>query len=174
MSASETEIASYTTIKEFTDQKIEIRKYDTLILVETSMQGEGRNGAFGRLFKYISGANEKQSEIPMTAPVFMDDKGKTESVMSFVLPAGYTMQTAPVPTNKAVNLRELKDYHLAAIRFSGTLSDQNTAKHKSKLLQWLDDNEYKITGDIKVAGYNAPFTLPWLRRNEVLIPVELK
>jgi len=133
VSADDIETASYTTVKQDTDKQIEIRKYDPLVLVETPMGGEGRNGAFGRLFKYISGANVKQSEIPMTAPVVMDDetqnqsekikmtapvimgdKGDKKPMMSFVLPSQYTIDTAPLPTNKQVQLRELKDYNVAA------------------------------------------------------------
>jgi len=193
VSADDIETASYTTVKQDTDKQIEIRKYDPLVLVETPMGGEGRNGAFGRLFKYISGANVKQSEIPMTAPVVMDDetqnqsekikmtapvimgdKGDKKPMMSFVLPSQYTIDTAPLPTNKQVQLRELKDYNVAAIRFNGTLSDKNIQKHRDILMNWIKFNDYKITGEYRTAGYNAPFTLPWMRRNEVLIPVELK
>ena len=110
----------------------------------------------------------------MTAPVFMDDKNDKTAMMSFVLPSKYTLKTAPLPTNKNVKLRELKDYTVGAIRFNGTLGDTNVQKHKDILVKWLGDNNYNITGEYKKAGYNSPFTLPWMRRNEVLIPIDLK
>ena len=198
MSAKATETAAYQTVKSVPEQKIEIRKYDPVMLVETPMAGDERNGAFRRLFAYISGENVKQSDIemtapvlmddekpesqkiPMTTPVFMDDAPKdaeeegTQAMMSFVLPSQYTMDTAPIPTDTNVKLRELKDYNVAAIRFNGTLGDTNVQKHKDILVKWLNDNNYKVTGEYKKAGYNAPFTLPWMRRNEVLIPIDLR
>lgn len=192
MSANATETAAYQTVKSVPEQKIEIRKYAPVMLVETPMAGDDRNGAFRRLFAYISGENVKQSDIemtapvlmddeesesqkiPMTTPVFMDDENDKSLMMSFVLPSEYTAKTAPLPTNDKVTLRELKNHTVATITFNGTLSDKNVAKHKDILMQWLTDNDYKITGAYKKAGYNAPYVLPWLRRNEVLIPVELK
>jgi len=174
VSAKETETASYKTIKSVPEQKIEIRTYDPVVLVETPMIDDGRNSAFRRLFDYITGDNVKQSDIAMTAPVIMGNKADKQSMMSFVLPSKYTMKAAPVPTNEAVTLRELKDYTVAAITFSGLLSDSNVEKNKDILMKWLDENNYKMTGSYRKAGYDAPFTLPWMRRNEVLIPIELK
>jgi len=212
VSAKEIKTASYTTVQSLETSKIEIRRYDPMILAETSMMNDGRNSAFRRLFKYISGENVMQSEIAMTspviikeedleeagkeiamtAPVLMDDNQKegqsismttpvvmdntldNKSKMSFVLPSKYTMETVPIPTNDAVTLREVKNYNVAAIRFNGTLSENNVKKHRDILTKWLNKNHYKITGDYRMAGYNAPFTLPWLRRNEVLIPIDLK
>lgn len=191
VSAKEIETASYKTIKSVPEQKIEIRQYDPVILAETPMGKDGRNSAFRRLFDYISGDNVKQTKIPMTAPVvmdgniksekiemtapvIMDDKDDEKAMMSFVLPASYTMKTAPLPTADNVKLRQLEDYNVAAITFSGLLSDGNVEKYREILMNWLKENDYKITGDYRKAGYDAPFTLPWWRRNEVLIPVELK
>lgn len=193
--AEDTEIAPYTVLQDFPDQNIQIRRYESLILVETPMGGEGRNGAFGRLFQYISGENIKQSKIPMTAPVFMDskeeegtetsekipmtapvfmdEKESAERMMAFVLPSEYTMESAPLPKNENVSLREHINYDVATIRFNGTLSDNNIQKHKDILMAWLSENNYTVAGSYQYAGYNAPYTLPWNRRNEVLIPVDL-
>ncbi len=194
VSASETETASYQTIKSVPEQQIEIRRYDPVMLVETAMGEEGRNSAFRKLFAYISGDNKSQAEIPMTAPVlmddkkesntgqkipmttpvFMDDKNGDVAMMSFVLPSKYTAKTAPIPTNDTVSLRMLDDYTVAAITFSGLLSERNVEEHKNILMKWLNENNYTITGQYQKAGYDAPFTLPWMRRNEVLIPIDLK
>ena len=185
------ETAKYDVLKS-TDEKpvIEVRHYPSLVLVSTPMSDEGRNGAFGRLFDYISGANAGENKIEMTAPVIMDNKQDVEGVkitmtapvfmdesaetpmMSFVLPAEYTMETAPRPTGEDVVLSEVKDYTVAAIIFSGRLSDSNIAKHKEILQDWITQEGLTVTGPVKTAGYNAPFTLPMLRRNEVLIPVQ--
>lgn len=192
--SNKTETAPYQIIKADSENKIEVRLYDSLVLASTSMAGDDRNGAFRKLFNYITGDNvgteeismttpvimddnigdnKKQSgtEIPMTTPVFMDDDSATP-MMSFVLPTSYTIDSAPKPKNPAVTLSEVKDYSVAAIIFSGTLSDRNVAKHKDILTEWLRENKYEITGDYKQAAYNAPFTLPMFRRNEVIIPIK--
>lgn len=187
---SKIQSAPYNVVQSVDDPKIEIRHYDTMVLVSTSMAGDNRNGAFRKLFDYISGNNISATEIPMTTPVFMDDKNKqgkeipmttpvfmddkagSDSKMFFVLPDTYTFETAPKPKNEAVKIEEWKDYKVAAIIFSGTLSQSNIEKNKKLLKNWMDENGYIATGDYRTAGYNAPWTLPFLRRNEVLIPVK--
>ena len=189
---SETEIAPYDVLRVGdTKTQIEVRNYERMVLVSAPMangnKGDGRNGAFGLLFDYISGANEGATEIamtapvfrdqdeagmkiPMTAPVFMDDEG-SEKLMSFVMPADFTLEGTPVPTHPDVKVHEVTDYKVAAIIFNGRLSDSNIAKHREMLEAWIAENGYEIAGPVKSAGYNAPFTLPHLRRNEVLIPI---
>ncbi len=194
-SDNKTKIAPYTSIVSNEEQKIDVRNYESIILVSAPMNSDDeRNSAFRVLFDYISGANIDQSkiamtapvfmdkenknlgkEIPMTAPVFMDsDKTSGKPMMSFVMPEGFTFETTPKPTNDNVVVREVKDYTVAVIRFNGRLTDSNIQKHKDILEQWIVDNGYSITGDYQTAGYNAPFVLPVFRRNEVLIPVGKK
>lgn len=187
------EIAPYQVIKPDSQQKIDVRHYEKIVLVSAPMDGmdSGRNSAFSKLFGYISGQNKASSKIAMPAPVLLDNADIDEGVdismtapvfmedasgqarMSFVLPATYTLDSAPVPQDPDVKLNEIKDYTVAAITFSGLLSADNIAKHRTMLEAWIEDNGYKITGAYKAAGYNPPFTIPALRRNEVLIPVEL-
>ena len=190
---SSVEIAPYKVITSNSEQHIEIRHYDSLVLVSTPMGSdldEGRNAAFAKLFDYISGNNTDSSKIAMTAPVlmngkdetgvkiamtapvFMDDKTTKKSRMSFVLPASFSIQTAPIPNDDTVKLEELKDYKVAVITFNGRLNEDNIQKHKTILEQWITTEGIEITGPYKAAGYNPPLTIPELRRNEVLIPVK--
>ena len=127
---------------------------------------------------------QKGQKIAMTAPVFMDggtqekqttSNQQTSPTMSFVLPASFTMQTAPRPTHKDVTLQEITDYKVAAIQFSGRLSDENSQHHENKLREWLAQRPaYTINGAALTAGYNPPWTIPAYRRNEVLIPITKK
>jgi effector-binding domain-containing protein len=88
------------------------------------------------------------------------------------MPADFTLATTPKPTNPDVMVSELKGYKVAAIQFSGTLSNSNVEKHTAVLKNWITENGYTaISGPLK-AGYNSPFTLPMMRRNEVLIELE--
>ena len=186
---ADVEIAAYDVLYKGDKDNIELRNYPQLVLVSTAM-GEGRNSAFYRLFRYISGENTRRAEIAMTAPVFMGNTpaGSGEKVamtapvlmagtgsdraMSFVLPASYTEDTAPLPNDSSVTLHAVKDYTVAAIRFSGFLNRRSVDKHKAILERWISKQGYRIIGEHLSAGYNPPYTVPFLRRNEVLIPVQ--
>ncbi|MFT4808630.1 MAG: effector-binding domain-containing protein [Paraglaciecola sp.] len=195
---SDVETAPYTLLKADEAQKVEVRNYDSMVLVSTSMSSESGNSAFSTLFSYITGDNEGATEIAMTAPVIMNDKNKEKkvakngaikgseismtapvfmndsadsSMMSFVMPKDFTLATTPKPTNPEVYVSELKDYKVATIQFSGTLSDSNVEKYTNILTSWISENGYEAISDPVKAGYNGPLTLPIWRRNEMLIEV---
>ena len=186
------EIAPYSVVK--SESEFEVRHYEELLLVSTAMTkgSEDSDAAFQALFKYISGANRSQSKISMTAPVVTGEApeegkkiamtapvlmGKEESVgsrvMSFVLPSEFTMETAPIPSNPDVFLSKTSDLTVAVIRFNGLLREGNKQKNTDRLEQWISQKGYTVTGSPKTAGYNPPWTLPNLRRNEILIPVSI-
>jgi hypothetical protein len=185
------ESAPYTLLESDKTQSIEVRNYESMVLVSTSMSGDSGNSAFRKLFKYIGGANEGATEISMTAPVIMDNETASEQgteismtapvfmdesadtpMMSFVMPKDFTLATTPKPTNPDLIVSELMDYKVAAIQFSGTLSDSNVAEHTNILEVWITENGYAVIGEPVKAGYNGPLTLPWLRLNEVLIEIK--
>jgi len=187
--------AQYKVLSKAENENIELRVYKSMVLISAPMNSEktpGRNSAFMKLFDYISGENissqkismttpvfmDKESgggtKIPMTAPVFRDSESENEALMSFVLPDNFTLQAAPKPINTELKLHELKDYKVAVITFSGLLSKSNIKENKEKLEKWISNKGYNKLGSYKTAGYNPPFTLPPLRRNEVLIPVDIK
>jgi len=185
--------APYAVLKASENQAIEIRHYDRMILVSTPMTKDldtGKNSAFRSLFGYISGDNIDQSKIAMTAPVFMDeytqnsgtkipmtapvfmDRKDGGGMMSFVMPDDFTLETTPTPTNPDVKVHEITNYNVAVITFNGVLDQKNIDIQKNILTKWIEKNSYIQVGPYKAAGYNAPFTIPALRRNEVLIPIE--
>lgn len=185
------ETAPYKLLKADRSQQIEVRNYDSMVLVSADMSGDGRNSAFRKLFRYISGDNEGSTEIAMTAPVLMDgekasSKGTEiamtapvfmgdqagKSMMSFVMPKDFTLQTTPKPKDPTLQVTELKNYRVATIQFSGTLSDSNVATHTKILQDWLNAEGYTAIGAPVEAGYNGPMTLPMLRRNEILIEIK--
>jgi len=170
------------------DGPIEIRNYEPSIVAETVVSGEfedAGDSAFRRLFRYIDGNNVSQEEIAMTAPV---SQGRSEKIamtspvgqqsapggwaVSFMMPASYTMETIPEPKDDSVAIREVPAYRAAAIRYSGFWSEKNYQEHLTELNAWLDANDYQRAGEPVWARYDAPFK-PWfMRRNEILIPVE--
>ena len=106
----------------------------------------------------------------MTIPVteFDDDKSK---VMQFFLPSNFTKKNAPLPTDKALNLINVKRGYYAVIKYSGRSNDENFNKHKKILKHNLLKDNIEILSPAMRATYNAPFTLPILRRNEVMFRV---
>lgn len=169
---SNVEIAPYTVIKQ--DAPYEIRHYEQLILVTTDMNGlDQQRSPFSKLFDYISGKNQLEQKIQMTAPVFMDQSDQTSETMSFVLPKDFAVEDAPLPQDASIRIENLTDYTVATITFDGRLTQDNIQQHIKLLKTWIKKHNLKIIGGVKAAGYNPPFTIPSLRRNEILIPVKI-
>lgn len=175
---------------------IEIRRYASFIVAETLVQeADSRDAAsnegFRRLFRYISGDNRAQEKIQMTAPVIQagskqdGEKGvkiamtapvqqvatDTGWLVAFVLPRDYTLATAPLPADPRIKLREVAPRTVAVLRFSGRWTDANIDKHRQALLDRLKQSGTRLQGDVEFAAYNAPFALPFMRRNEVMVEI---
>ena len=60
---------------------------------------------------------------------------------------------------------------MAVLRFSGSTGDARIAERKEALLRELRGSAWAPTGEPVFLGYDPPFTLPPLRRNEVAVPV---
>ncbi len=172
------------------DYAFEIREYPALVMVSTESQGdydETSNASFNRLFDYISGENigsskvemtapvmmeETSQKIEMTAPVLMSEKDKNWK-MSFLLPSEYTFETAPKPTNEKVYLEKTAPKKVAVLTFSGLLRKKKINDMRKELEKWMDEKGYEYDAeDYKAAGYNPPWTIPALRRNEIIIPIK--
>jgi DNA gyrase inhibitor GyrI len=181
------EEAGYEMLKD--NAHIQVRQYKPLVVAQTEVDanyGEASNQAFNRLFKYISGNNKKQQKISMTAPVIMDTKAEEIAMtapvfqeksgklwlMQFVLPANYTLATAPVPDDHSITLKEIPSKKVAVLRYSGFLSEQSIAEKTKELHSWIDTEGLKAISSARSAGFDPPWTLPFLRRDEVHIDVE--
>lgn len=165
------EIAPYEILEK--EDALELRHYERLVLVTTPMPSgmNEQRDPFYKLFDYISGKNASTKEISMTAPVFLEQAHEATKFMSFVLPESYSIDTAPLPKDPAVQLEEIVHFTVAVITFSGFFNQDNINRHKTILEEWIARRGFEQRGAAKAAGYNPPFTIPALRRNEVLIPV---
>ncbi|RZP22433.1 MAG: heme-binding protein [Burkholderiaceae bacterium] len=160
--------------------ELEIRSYDEYLVAETGVEGSfdtaSRKG-FRRVAGYIFGENKNsigQSEkIQMTAPVTVkpDNEGW---VLHFVMPSNYDMSQLPVPNNSGVSLKKIEAHLAAVIIFSGFTTDSKIQKKTEELKAWLEKQNFEIAGPQQIARYNDPFTLPWLRRNEIIFKVTAK
>ncbi len=172
-----------------TEGDFELRRYSSYIVAETYVEGEfeavGSEG-FRRLADYIGGKNQKKESISMTAPV--SQKPVSEKIamtapvsqarengrwrIAFMMPSAYTMDTLPIPDDERISLRMEKEKTVAVIRYSGTWGKKRYANHAAKLTDWISIKGWKIVDDPVWARYNPPF-MPWfMRRNEILIPVQ--
>ena len=159
----------------------EVRQYKRRTVAEVTY-GEEDSG-FRVLFDYISGANKgskevemtipvtQSKEIDMTVPVTQSTTGDKMS-MRFFLPMQYSKQNAPEPNDERVRIIDLPAEYFAVISYSGFASDGNFEEHYTKLKSALDKDGIVIKGPPIKATYNSPFTLPFLRRNEAMYPLE--
>ena len=161
------EEANYEVIKE--NKNYEIRKYSDRLVIETnSIQGNG----FRKLFNYISGNNEKNQKIKMTVPVTQEIKNGNMT-MQFYLPLKFNKENAPKPSNSDIKILTIEGGYYAVIEYSGRSSDKNFLKNKDILEKLLKQTNITILSPPIRASYNSPFTLPMLKRNEVMYRINL-
>ena len=166
-----------------------LREYPTYIVAETYVEGPfeqvGSEG-FRRLAAYINGENRKKQSIAMTAPVNQEvlsekiamtapvnqEKSADTWRITFVMPEKYSLDTLPEPIDPRVSIKQDPGRLMATVRYSGTWSRKRYEENKKRLQAWMKERGFKQTGEPVWARYDPPF-MPWfLRRNEVLIPVD--
>lgn len=175
--------------------KIEIRAYDSMIVAETETageRGEAINQGFRILADYIFGNNTAKEKVAMTAPVIQKTSAPVSESTSekiamtapviqttsdstakswkttFIMPDNYTMQTLPKPNDSRVKIVSVPTQKYVAIRFSGFNTDASLKKHTALLDDFVKSKKLKVDGDPVYAFYNPPWTLPMLKRNEVM------
>jgi effector-binding domain-containing protein len=139
---------------------------------------------FRLLADYIFGNNTLNQNISMTAPVeqkagqkiamtapVQQQQDSNSWIISFVMPKKFTLKTIPKPNNESVKINEVPAQRFIAIRFSGTNSDENIKQNESALFNYIAQNKVNVTGKPKYAFYNPPWTLPFMRRNEILVQI---
>jgi SOUL heme-binding protein len=170
----------------------EIRRYAPYWVVEAEVAGDfdsASNAAFRKLFDYISGNNRQQQKVEMTAPVVSRDVGQkiemtvpvltrstgaSRYAMQFMLPSSFTADTVPQPLDPELRVRQLDAQWVAARTYSGRSSERNYRDNEAELLRLLQAAKVVPMGPPSLAIYNGPFT-PWfLRRNEVIVPVQAR
>jgi hypothetical protein len=174
----------------------ELRLYPPMIVAETWVEGalgEGSNAGFRKIAGYIFGRNRSRSaegseKIAMTVPVTMQPEKiamtapvTTEAApasgeagarwrMHFVMPSKYTMATLPIPEDPAVTLREVPAQRVAARTFSGFVTENRVREETALLLGWMKERGLEPSAPPQLARYNPPWSIPFLRRNEILVP----
>ncbi len=171
------------------DPPFEIRYYEghleASVTVDSSFEEAGSE-AFPILFDYISGKNLSQQEINMTAPVTQEPEGvkikMTAPVIqesngdtyrvAFVMPSEWTLKTLPKPTDPRLKIQEIPAKKVAVIQYSGTWSTTNYEEHLEQLQDWIKKENLTPVSSPVWARYNPPFSLWFMRRNEIQIDVK--
>jgi len=172
------------------DDSIEIRSYEPRLAAAAFVNeediAEGRTAAFRLLFDYISGSNQINENIAMTAPVESAEMSVMISMttpvetsqtedsrvhMRFFLPSKYDHETVPKPRDPRVRIIGIPARTVAALRFSGLGDEQAIAAKKKQLLNALEGTSWNPASTSTVYFYDPPWTIPFFRRNEVVVPV---
>jgi hypothetical protein len=179
-------------------EPFELRAYAPRIVAEVKVEGDldsASSQGFRLIAAYIFGKNQVTEKIAMTAPVGIEPSDESKSakiamtvpvgiegaksfesssnqwMVSFVMPSEYTLATLPKPLNSQVKIREVPAEKRAVILFSGFNSPEKTQAKTQLLQEWIKTKNLKTTGDPQFARYNPPWSLPFMRRNEVMIQV---
>lgn len=160
------------------DRGVEIRAYEARVAVETAARGQQDGEAFGRLFRYITGANAGRDRIAMTAPVETGGRLIAMTIpveqgaagtMRFYLPRKVAEAGPPEPTGPGVRLVRIPPERLAVLRFSGSATPEAREMQARILTEVLDRAGRKPADPPFFMGYDPPFTMPFLRRNEIAV-----
>lgn len=170
-SCAATESPVYQVIR--TDGKVEIRDYPALTIATTPMEDANINSGFGQLFKFISGSNTGAEKIAMTSPVLIDPT-MHKKTMSFIMPKATVEKGVPKPTSETVQLGKVEPARYVVLRFDGGRSAQNESKAITDVQAWLEAQNFKGKSEPIFAYYDPPWTPTFLRRNEVMIRIEVK
>ena len=186
-----TEMPAFTVIAE--DGAAEIRAYAPMIVAEVTVEApsvaEAANAGFRPLANYIFGANAPRQKIAMTSPVTAAPKGQTIAmtapvtaaaeasvagsyVFRFIMPTEWTMDTLPAPANRDVRLVPVPGRTIAVYRYTGGDSEDKRNKAEAAARALAGAAGYRVTGAPEWAGYDAPFVPFFLRRYEIMLPVE--
>jgi len=171
-------------------ESVELRRYGPRIAAETTVtadEARARQIGFRRLAGYIFGGNHRGEEIAMTAPVAQQPRAGGDRIamtapvaqtrgddgwrIRFFMPSRWTMETLPAPDDDEVTLVTVPAETVAVLRFSGDRGPRAVTARTDELLATLADRGIEVVGDPVAWFYDPPWTLPFLRRNEIAVPV---
>ena len=166
---------------------VEIRRYGPRIAAETTIEADedaARNAGFRRLAGYIFGGNVAKASIAMTAPVAQSSENIAMTApvsqardatgrwtIRFFMPASATMATLPTPVDPEVRLVAVLPETIAVLRFSGARDPVTVQARRDDLIKGLSGTRWQPQGVPSAWFYDPPWTIPFLRRNEVAVPV---
>mgnify|MGYP001287316055 CR=1 FL=1 len=155
-------------------KNIEVRLYKENIIAKTSVPIEDEkidNSMFRTLASYIFGENERRQRIPMTAPVTTIKNEETYDMIFYMLNVE-NIDELPNPTNPNIEFEKLNLGKCVSISFSWLTNDFRVKYYKKQLKKYVEDNGYTAISPFMLNRYDSPWTLPWNRRNEILVKIK--
>ena len=170
--------------------RIEVRRYGPRLAAETTVSGgeaDARSKGFQVLAGYIFGANTTATAIAMTAPVSQAKSSQAIEMTApvgqsrtlegkwrirFFMPAKYTLDTLPVPNDKAVEIVTVPPESIAVLQYSGSIGANAVHDAERRLMRGVADADLHPVGEPFTWFYDPPWTLPLLRRNEAAVVIQ--
>ena len=175
------------------DDNKEIREYSPLLIAKTTVSGsfkEAQKEGFRILAGFIFGKNKSQEKIEMTSPVTQGPKSEKISMtapvilaenpgqswtMTFTMPSQYTQETLPSPDDSTIVIEKVEKKVYAVLRFTGFWGEERNRSKGIELTNWISEQDgYEAISEPLFAGYNPPWTLPFFRRNEMMVELRPK
>jgi hypothetical protein len=174
---------------EIHDGDFEVRRYAPRVVAETELSGsheQASSEGFRRIAGYIFGGNQKRQSIAMTTPVSMRSAGERIAMtapvsqrgsgdrwtVAFTMPAEYTLARLPIPNDARVVLRELPEQRFAVVRFANSTGEAAVRERTEALVRWATERGLRISGGAELNRYDPPWTLGFMRRNELWFAIE--
>jgi hypothetical protein len=164
------------------NEPFEIRAYPEMIVAEASEIGPRKaaiSSGFRAIAGFIFGGNSAGQKIAMTAPVLQEPDSTTTAPerlegtavwkIRFIMPRNWSFQTLPRPANAAIALRAVPGERFVVVRYSGLAGDVSVDGHLGTLRRYAAEQGLKTQGAPVLAFYDPPWTLPFLRRNEIML-----
>ncbi len=153
---------------------IEIRNYQAAVAAEVTVSGDQKTAAtkgFRALAGYIFGGNNRHQSIAMTAPVTQTPLNGAW-VVRFTMPSSSSLDMLPQPNDSRIKLRNIAPARFSVIRFSGIARPSKVAARTAELTAFVKAHYLHGFGPASLAQYNPPWTLWFMRRNEVMIQLD--
>jgi effector-binding domain-containing protein len=176
----------------FQEENLEIREYEPRIIAHVKANGDfddASSKGFKMLADFIFGNNTinnsskkismtapvsasiSSKKISMTAPVIAENNNNEWSI-AFVMPKEFTMETLPVPNNQNIKITALPKEKFAVVVFSGLVRESSYNKKANLLIEFIKKKRLTPLSSIQIARYNPPWTLPFFRRNELMVKID--
>lgn len=173
-------------------EHVQLRHYHSYhvakVRVESDEDDQNRETAYMRLLNYVLGRNSRRERIEPMIPIIQEDVAArmtalmrlehhdvdlniTAFEVSMILPPELNEETAPLPVDPEIRIHRVRPHLTAAVKFSGLCTKRKQIRLSKYLRLWLHDKGYTAISSARLARYNHPITLPFLRRNELLIDV---
>lgn len=167
--------------------QVEIRRYAPALIARVFAIGEHRvavAAARGKLVDYIDGENDNRERMGVKSPLieiygysrlFNAPVRKRENpdgwTAAYFLSNSMALASAPLPDDPAITILWIPEALVAILRYRGNDTWQHRAEAKRELFDVLSGSKWAADDKAYWAVDDQALAIPFLRRNEVHVPV---